>query len=178
MNFCSNCGSNALQFEIPSGDNRPRYCCPGCGRIHYQNPKVVVGTLSVYEGKILLCKRSIEPRAGYWNLPAGFLENGETAAEGALRETWEEAEARVEIQRVHAVYDIPHVQQLYIFFRASLPHPQYGVGAESLEVGLFAPEEIPFEEMAFTSSTFAIRRYLEAPDFEGVHLGAFRKKSL
>ncbi|MEM6262853.1 MAG: NUDIX hydrolase [Bacteroidota bacterium] len=175
LNFCSNCGSDQIRLKVPEGDNRPRYCCDNCGMIHYQNPNMVVGCLPIYQDKILLCRRAIEPRKGYWNLPAGFLENGETASEGALRETWEEAHARVDIIRLHAVYDIPHVKQVYLFFLANMPEPIFGSGPESLEVDLFSPEEIPFNDMAFTSSTYAIRQYLAYKDkeFEGVHMGGY-----
>jgi ADP-ribose pyrophosphatase YjhB (NUDIX family) len=134
---------------------------------------MVVGCLPVYENKILLCRRAIEPRAGFWNLPAGYLENGETLEGGAIRETWEEAKARVIIERMHCVYNIPRINQVYFFFLASLEGPDFAVGAESTEVRLFTAKEIPYAEMAFPSSSFAIRRYfdhLDAP-FAGVHIG-------
>jgi ADP-ribose pyrophosphatase YjhB (NUDIX family) len=134
---------------------------------------MVVGCLTVFDGKILLCRRAIEPRKGYWNLPAGYLENGESLQGGALRETEEEAGVQASIARLHAVYNIPRINQVYFFFLASVPDAQLGGGPESLEVAWFAPEEIPFEEMAFPSSTFAIRQYLShlPSGFTGVHVG-------
>lgn len=177
MNFCSHCGSDALRFEIPPGDNRPRYCCPDCGRIHYQNPNMVVGCLPVWEDKILLCRRAIEPRKGFWNLPAGYLENGETVQEGALRETREEAGVEVELIRLHTVYNIPHVNQVYLFFLAQMPSPEFDIGPETLEAGLFAPNEIPFADMAFHSSVYAIKQYHlhRYQDFRGVHVSERRE---
>lgn len=136
---------------------------------------MVVGCLPVFEDKILLCKRAIVPRAGYWNLPAGYLENGETLEGGALRETREEALAKAEIVRMHCVYNIPRINQIYFFFLALLPEPKFGVGEESLEVRLFDFDKIPYEQMAFPSSVFAIQKYLEYKDTEyhGVHLGCW-----
>ncbi|MEM6806875.1 MAG: NUDIX hydrolase, partial [Bacteroidota bacterium] len=161
MKYCSNCGSDQLVKKIPDGDNRVRICCENCGMIHYQNPKVVVGCVPVWEDKILLCKRAIEPRKGYWGLPAGYLENKETLEEGALRETLEESGAAVELVRMHAVYNIPRISQVYVFFLAQMRNSHLDPGEESLDAKLFLPEEIPYEEMAFPSSTFAIRKYLE-----------------
>lgn len=175
MNYCSNCGSDQLVRRIPEGDNRERICCGNCGMIHYQNPKVVVGCVPVWEDKILLCKRAIEPRKGYWGLPAGYLENKETLEEGALRETLEESGAAVELIRMHAVYNIPRISQVYVFFLAQMKNSRLDPGEESLDAKLFAPEEIPYDEMAFPSSTFAIKKYLEDLDqgFSAVHLGAW-----
>lgn len=173
MNFCSHCGSGRLTFRIPEGDTRPRFCCEACGTIHYQNPLVVVGAIARWEGRILLCRRAIEPRAGYWNLPAGFLENGETLAQGAARETLEEAGATIEIERLHSVYDIPHVRQLYVFFLANMHSKAFESGPESLETALFLPEEIPFDDLAFTSNHYALRRYIEMPEFAGVHISGY-----
>lgn len=176
MNFCSQCGSRHLLFTVPEGDNRPRHICTECQTIHYQNPKVVVGCLPFWEDRILLCRRAIEPRSGYWNLPAGYLENGETLKEGALRETSEESGAEVEILRLHAVYDLPHINQVYIFFLARMLHPGLEIGLESLEARLFRPEEIPYADMAFSSSTFALKRYLEPQEEEQpeVHFGVYQ----
>jgi ADP-ribose pyrophosphatase YjhB (NUDIX family) len=173
MNFCSNCGSDQLHFIIPAGDNRSRFVCQNCGEIHYSNPKIVAGCLPVWQDKVLLAKRSIEPRLGYWNVPSGYLENGETVEEGALREVWEEAKARPKITGLHAIYSIPHINQIYIHFLAALAAPEYGVGEESLEVALFTEEEIPWDQIAFTSSAFTLRRYFKDRK-EGkhqVHLG-------
>ncbi|MEL6194999.1 MAG: NUDIX hydrolase [Bacteroidota bacterium] len=176
MNFCSNCGSDQLRFEIPAGDSRHRYVCHNCNTIHYQNPKMVVGCLPIWEDKILICKRAIQPRAGFWNLPAGYLENGETLEQGATRETWEEAQAKVELIRLHCVYNIPRINQVYFFFLAKLIKPECVIGEESLAVELFEADKIPYEEMAFPSSVFAIRKFLANKDtgFKGVHIGAFK----
>ncbi|MEL6653413.1 MAG: NUDIX hydrolase [Bacteroidota bacterium] len=173
MNYCSNCGSDQLKWEIPSDDNRPRYVCANCHTIHYQNPKMVVGTLPIYEGKILLCRRAIEPRKGYWGLPAGYLEMGETLEGGAFRETVEESGAQIEILHLHAVYNIPRISQIYFFYLAQMQSDQLDIGPETLEADLFAPEDIPYDAMAFPSSTFAIKRYLAHKDkkFTGVHQG-------
>ena len=178
MNFCSQCGSRRLLYTIPQGDNRPRYVCSDCGTIHYQNPRMVVGCLPVWEGQILLCRRAIEPRHGYWNLPAGYLENGETVEQGALRETAEESGAEVELIRLHCVYNLTHVNQVYLFFLAQMQHPGLAIGPESLEAQLFDPADIPYQDMAFSSSTFAIQKYLEYQDraFPGVHLGGYRQE--
>jgi ADP-ribose pyrophosphatase YjhB (NUDIX family) len=175
VNFCSHCGSRDLQFIVPKGDNRSRYCCETCGTIHYQNPRMVVGCLPVWEGQILLCRRAIEPRSGYWNLPAGYLENGETTQAGAIRETLEESGAAVEIVRPHCLYHLPQINQVYLFFLAQMHSADLDIGPESLEARLFAPAEIPYEDMAFTSSTFAIHKYLEFRDtaFHGVHVGEY-----
>ncbi|MEM6298040.1 MAG: NUDIX hydrolase [Bacteroidota bacterium] len=174
MNFCSHCGSKQLLWEIPKGDNRERYVCQDCGTIHYQNPKIVAGCIVTWEGKILLGKRDIEPRRGFWNIPAGFLELGETPREGAIRETREEMLAQVELQRLHSVYSINHVGQVYMIFLATLKAANsFGSGQETTDVRLFAPNELPFEDLAFSSNHFAITRYLENPDFKGVHHGVF-----
>ena len=119
MNFCSACG-HSVNLEIPEGDNRPRYVCPSCKTIHYQNPNIVAGTIPVYGDKVLLCKRAIEPRYGYWTLPAGFMENQETTREAAARETWEEAEAKVELLGLFTLIDVPQINQVHIYYRAEL----------------------------------------------------------
>ncbi len=175
MNFCSHCGSNRLTYEIPAGDYRSRYCCQQCGTIHYQNPKLVVGCLPLYQDKILICKRAIEPRYGFWNLPAGFLENGETVEEGALRETWEEACAQVEITKLHCLYNLPHVNQVYLFFLSHLTSPKFACGSESLEVKLFSEDDIPWDKIAFSSNKFALEKYvLYKEKYEGIHIGTYR----
>ena len=131
------------------------------GTIHYQNPKVVVGCVPQHRGRILICKRAIEPRLGYWTIPAGFMENGETLQQGAARECHEEAMARVEIGSLLAVASVLTARQIHVFFRAHLPEPQFGAGPESLEVELIEPSEIPWADIAFPSTEFALRRYLE-----------------
>lgn len=160
MNYCSHCGSDQIDFRVPSGDNRQRFICGHCGRIHYSNPKIVAGCLPVWEDKVLLAKRSIEPRAGYWNIPSGYMENGETVEEGALREVWEETLAKVKLTGLHTIYSIPHINQVYMHFLGNLQGAAaFGVGEESLEVRLFAESEIPWEEIAFTSSVFSLQKF-------------------
>jgi ADP-ribose pyrophosphatase YjhB (NUDIX family) len=159
MRFCSHCGSPDIALSIPEGDTLPRFVCPACGTIHYQNPKVVVGCLPEWKGQVLLCRRAIEPRHGLWTLPAGFLENGESLAAGALRETLEEANARVDIDDLYQVISLPHISQVYVMFRARLADLEFGPGAESLEVRLFDEAEIPWELLAFRTITRTLRGY-------------------
>jgi ADP-ribose pyrophosphatase YjhB (NUDIX family) len=149
--------------------------CPACGTIHYQNPKLIVGCVAEHDGRILLCRRAIEPRLGYWTIPAGFMENGETLQAGAAREAAEEAEAEVEIGSLLAVVNVVHAHQVHVMFRARLPKPEFGAGAESLEVELVSPEDIPWPEMAFPSVEFALRQYLADRErgTEGVHFRDF-----
>ncbi len=158
MKFCSNC-SASVEYRIPEGDTLPRYVCPQCHEIHYQNPKVVVGCIPEWEDKILLCKRAIEPRSGWWTLPAGFMENNETLAEAAARETLEEANARVEINDLYAVYSLPHISQVYALFRARLLDLDFSPGVESSEVKLVSEQEIPWDEMAFRVIHDPLKRY-------------------
>lgn len=161
MNFCSHCGSNDLQFAIPPGDTRPRYWCQSCNTIHYSNPNLVVGTIATWEGKILLCKRAIEPRLGYWTLPAGFMENGETLQEGAARETWEEAGASVVIKDIYSIFNVSHVYQVHVFFLADMVSGHYQSGEESLETALFSVDEIPWQELSFQTVRRTLELYLE-----------------
>ncbi|MBD2859206.1 NUDIX hydrolase [Spongiibacter sp. KMU-158] len=159
MNFCSECGSKVVE-KIPAGDNRRRFVCDACDFIHYQNPRTVVGCLPVSGDKVLLCRRAIEPRLGYWTVPAGFMENGETMLEGALRETQEEAAATVKDETLYRLFDIPHINQVYVFFRGELDG-DYGVGPESLESRLFSEDEIPWSELAFPIVTDILLEYFE-----------------
>lgn len=160
MNYCSVCGA-PVAFTQVEGDHHKRFVCTQCKTIHYTNPKIVVGVLAYWGEKVLLCKRAIEPRYGYWNLPAGYLEDGEKAQEGAARETMEEAGAQVDILGVHAVYNLPQANQVYIHFLAELREGKFDNGPESLETQLFTEEEIPWKEMAFSSSYFALKRFFE-----------------
>ena len=160
MNFCSHCGAK-VQLRVPEGDHLPRYVCDACGRIHYQNPRLVVGCVPVHEGRILLCRRAIEPRRGYWTVPAGFMENRETLQEAAARESYEEALADVVIGSLLSVVHVLHAEQVHVFFRAGLPEARFAPGPESLEVALVAPAEIPWKDIAFRSTDFTLRRYLE-----------------
>jgi len=148
MNFCSHCGE-AVTLRVPEGDNLPRYVCDACGAVHYQNPKIVVGCIPEWEDRILLCKRAIEPRYGLWTLPAGFMENGETVQQGAARETLEEARAQVAVGGLYTLFNLPHISQVYMLFRARLETLDFGPGTESLEVSLMREDEIPWEQIAF-----------------------------
>lgn len=160
MNFCSDCG-NAVIKKIPQGDNRERHVCGNCELIHYQNPKVIAGVLPVFGDQVLLCKRSIEPRHGFWTLPAGFLENGESSLEGALRECEEEANATVVNPELYALFDIPQINQVYVFYRAELMEPVFGPSSESSEVALFDEQDIPWSELAFPVVELAIDHFLK-----------------
>ena len=156
MNFCSEC-AHPVTLAIPEGDNRPRYVCTACGTIHYQNPKMVIGSIPVWEDdegrggapRVLLCKRAIEPRHGYWTLPAGFMENEETTAQAAVRETEEEAGANVELGNLFTLLNVAHVHQVHLFYLARLRDLDFAPGIESLEVELFAEHEIPWDDLAF-----------------------------
>lgn len=156
MKYCSSCG-HSVEHRIPQGDNRPRYVCPSCDTIHYQNPRIVAGTVPVWEDKILLCRRAIEPRYGYWTLPAGFMENAETTDEAAARETWEEALAEVSIEGLYTVIHVPHIDQVHMFYRATLTNGSFGAGEESLESQLFSIDDIPWEDLSFPT----VKRTLE-----------------
>jgi ADP-ribose pyrophosphatase YjhB (NUDIX family) len=160
MKFCGECGA-PVRLSVPPGDHLPRYVCDACGTIHYHNPRLVVGCVPEHEGRILLCRRAIEPRRGYWTVPAGFMENDETLQQAAARESREEALAEVTIGSLLSVVHVLHAHQVHVFFRAILPAARYGVGAESLEVALVEPGKIPWEEIAFPSTDFTLRRYLE-----------------
>ena len=160
MNYCSHCGT-AVIVTVPEGDNLPRYVCTNCGMIHYQNPKIVTGCIPEWQDKILLCKRAIEPRYGLWTLPAGFMENGETTAEGAARETREETRANVEIDSLYALFNIPHINQVYLMFRARMDDLDFGPTDESLEVDLFYEDEIPWQDLAFPVVRETLSRYFE-----------------
>jgi ADP-ribose pyrophosphatase YjhB (NUDIX family) len=160
MKFCSNCGA-PVALRIPPGDTLPRYVCGGCGLVHYQNPKMVVGSIPDWDGKLLLCKRAIEPRYGLWTLPAGFMENGETMAQGAVRETLEEAKARVTLDDMFTVLSVPHINQVHLFYRARLLDLDFAPGTESLEVALFEESAIPWGELAFRTIAATLKHYYE-----------------
>jgi len=145
---------------VPEGDHLPRNVCPSCGTIHYENPNIVVGCVVEFEGLLLLCRRAIEPRRGFWTFPAGFMENGETLEAGAARESQEEALARVTIDSLLAVINIPEARQVHIFFRGHMEDGEFGAGPESLESKLVAPAQIPWDEIAFPSTRFALEKFL------------------
>ena len=148
MKYCPHCAS-PLTIKIPADDSRERHVCEACGSIHYQNPRNVVGSIPVYEKQVLLCRRAIEPRHGYWTLPAGFMELGETTSHGAARETFEEAGAHVEMGPLYSLLNVPHAEQVHLFYLAKMVSPEFSAGEESLEVALFHEHEIPWAELAF-----------------------------
>lgn len=160
MKYCSQCGQQ-VERRIPEDDDRMRYICTGCDTIHYQNPKMVVGTLPIYGDQVLLCRRAIEPRKGFWTLPAGFMENSETTVAGALRESWEEARAKIEAPVLYRMFDLPFISQVYIFYRGQLENGAFDVGPESLEVKLFDEQDIPWDEIAFPVVVETLKEYFE-----------------
>ena len=160
MRYCSSCGS-PLENRVPEGDNRVRPVCDSCGVIHYTNPKIVAGTIPVWEDRILLCRRAIEPRYGFWTLPAGFMENAETTVEAAIRETVEEANAQVEIEGLYSVINVPHIDQVHMYFRATMVNDRFSAGDESLDVALFRETEIPWDDLAFPTVSATLRRFFD-----------------
>jgi ADP-ribose pyrophosphatase YjhB (NUDIX family) len=148
MKYCSNCGGS-ISIKVPSDDTRPRHICDNCGSIHYQNPRNVVGSIPVYGDQVLLCKRAIEPRLGCWTLPAGFMELGESASAGAARETMEEAGAHIEIGPLYSFLNVPHAEQVHLFYLATMTSPDFYAGEESMEVALFSEDQIPWDDLAF-----------------------------
>jgi ADP-ribose pyrophosphatase YjhB (NUDIX family) len=168
VKFCCQCGAT-VTLRIPSDDTLPRHICDACGTIHYQNPKIVAGCIPEWRGKILLCRRAIEPRYGYWTLPAGFMENGESTVAAAAREAMEEAGAVVENLVLYGMYSLTHISQVYLMFRCHLKEGYASAGHESLEVRLFAEQDIPWRELAFPVVQETLKRY-----FEERSLGSFR----
>ncbi|MBJ9985858.1 NUDIX hydrolase [Acinetobacter sp. S40] len=158
MQFCNHCGQ-LTTARIPLGDHQIRQVCEGCNQVHYVNPKVVCGALVTWENKVLLCRRAIEPRYGYWTLPAGYMELFETMEQGAIRETWEEAEASIDIEQLLCIYDFPEIGHIYMLFKAQLIEGKFGVGPETLETRLFSEEEIPWSELAFSSISRTLKHY-------------------
>ncbi len=172
IKFCSHCAC-PVKHKIPEGDSKVRACCPKCQQIHYENPKIVGGTIPIYQNKVLLCKRAIEPRYGFWTLPAGFMELNETTAECALRETWEEAQAKVTLGPVFTIFDVLQANQVHIFYRAYLTEPIFCAGPESLDVQLFSFDSIPWNDLAFKTVVNTLHIFKESlkTDFFGVHTG-------
>ena len=160
IKHCRACGGE-VRYATPADDNRDRATCTVCTTIHYENPLNVVGTLPVWQDKVLLCRRNIEPRRGLWTLPAGFMELGETAAEGALRETIEEAGARVEMQSLFTMIDVVRVGQVHLFYRARLLDIDFAPGPETIEAGLFDEAEIPWDEIAFRTTKKTLELFFE-----------------
>ena len=174
MKYCSSCGGT-VSLRVPKDDNRERHICDDCGVVHYRNPLIVVGCVAERDGKILLCKRAIEPRYGYWTVPAGFMEFGETAAGGAARETLEEALASVELGYLFAMVDVVDAGQVHLFFTGKLVG-DFGAGEESLESAMFSQGEIPWDDIAFQSGTFALKKYFEDRGVNnGVHTHELRR---
>jgi ADP-ribose pyrophosphatase YjhB (NUDIX family) len=160
IKHCRACGS-PVSYTVPADDNRERATCTVCGTIHYENPLNVVGTVPVWGEQVLLCRRNIEPRYGLWTLPAGFMELGETTAEGAVRETVEEAGARIELQELFTVLNVVRVGQVHFFYRARLQDPNFDPGPETIEARLFDEAEIPWEEIAFRTVKETLVRYFD-----------------
>lgn len=158
MKFCNACGAT-VELCIPHEDSRARHVCTVCELIHYENPKLVVGAIPVWQDKILLCKRAIEPRYGLWTLPGGFMENGESTGEAACRETLEEAGARIQLDGLYSMYSLPYIDQVHLLFRATLLDLDFAAGVESLEVKLFSESEIPWEALAFRPVRYSLEHY-------------------
>lgn len=164
MKYCSVCASPII-MQIPADDTRERHVCSACGEIHYQNPKMVVGSIPVWEQdgeiRVLLCKRAIEPQYGYWTLPAGFMENNETTSQGAQRETQEEAGANIVLHELFSMLNVPHVNQVHLFYRATLLDLDFQAGTESLDVQLFTEQEIPWDDIAFPTVSHTLKFFFE-----------------
>ncbi|RCL44021.1 MAG: NUDIX hydrolase [SAR86 cluster bacterium] len=161
MKYCSNCGSSNLEFKIPEDDNLKRHICKDCGTIHYTNPNMVVGALCIRDNKILMAKRNIHPRKGFWTLPAGFMENAETVSTGALRETLEETGSKAKIIMPYTMFSLPHINQIHFFYLADLLDDNYGPTSESEEVRLFSESEILWDELAFPTVKKTLEYYIE-----------------
>ena len=169
MKFCSDCG-NPLERRVPTGDDRERSVCNHCERVHYVNPLIIVGCLVERGDEVLLCRRAIEPAHGKWTIPAGFLELGETTAQGACRETWEEAGATVDVVAPHSQLELTHIGQLHLTYRARMRNDAFAPGVESLECAFFQPEAIPWHDLAFPAGIFALRLLLEDRNNSQAHL--------
>ena len=161
MKYCPDCGSSKLEFKVPAGDNLKRHICSDCGAIHYTNPNMVVGALCVRDNKILMAKRNIHPRKGYWTLPAGFMENAETVKVGALRETFEETGSEAKVKMPYTMFSLPHINQIHFFYLADLLDENYGPTSESIEVKLFDESEIPWDELAFPTVKKTLEYYIQ-----------------
>ena len=174
MKYCSNC-AKTLEWRIPESDNQYRHVCLHCDTIYYNNPKIIVGTIPVWQREqILLCQRAIEPKSGFWTLPAGFMENNETTKEGAIRETIEEANATIKIRYLHTIYDIPRVNQVYLLFLADLQNLDFHSGAETLALKLFRKKDIDWDSIAFRSIRYCLQKFFsnketnsELPPYHG-----------
>ncbi len=174
MNYCSNCGAPVTR-RVPEGDTHERHVCQACATVHYQNPKVIAGCVLYWDNRVLLCRRAIEPRYGYWTLPAGFMELGETIQEAAAREALEEANAVAENLTLYGIYSLRHISQVYTLFRGRLQAGRASAGDESLEIGLFRRDQIPWQTLAFPVVRETLERYFEECDHGqfGTHYGEF-----
>lgn len=172
MKFCTHCAGR-LQFAVPQGDDRVRAICSQCRAIHYVNPKIVAGCLALWEDRILMCRRAIEPRRGYWTLPCGYMEEGETVEAAACRETREESLATVSIRRLYSIVSLPEISQVYLVFLADLQTPSFGPTAESAEVSLLRPDEIPWSALAFPAVEYVLRAFVTNGTGAGeLHMGS------
>ena len=167
----SNSDSNIIK-KVPEGDTHERSVCKDCGHIFYENPKIVTGIIPIYDHKILLCKRAIEPRKNYWTVPSGFMEMNETLQEAALRESYEEAGIKPKIDTLHTIYDLPHIGQVYFLFIGHCESPDHTPGIETIESKWVEYENIPWEDIAFTSVTYGLKRLY---DKAIPHYGKFDK---
>lgn len=176
MKYCSNCGKRVVR-RVPYGDQHPRHICDHCQTVHYENPKVVVGCIAEWSGRILMCRRAIEPRMGFWTIPAGFLEINESSVEAAIRESEEETGTHIRIEGLYSIFDIPEIHQVYLIYRGQLKRPQFNPGSESLEVRLFRPEDIPWGELTYPAVGDILRQYIEERnsgyDF-GIYVGSLK----
>lgn len=177
MKFCSSCGSSDIEQKIPEGDNRLRHCCPSCDSIFYENPKIIAGCIAQWQGKILMCKRAIQPRLGTWTLPAGFMENHETIQEAAARETFEEATARTSNLELFAIYNLPHISQVYVMFKGDVEDGKAVSGIESLEAEFVDEQDIPWSDLSFPIINETLELYFEDRKREAfrLHNGEMRR---
>lgn len=177
MKYCSHCGSE-VQFGALPQEHLPRFYCPSCGAIHYENPKIIVGCLPIWEDKIMLCKRGIEPQYGLWNIPGGFMENDETVEQGALREMTEETNGRATLLGLHTVFNVIPVNQVHLHFLVELKDLDYSLTEESIDIQLFTEEEVPWADIAFASSRFALQKYFEDRKLglRQIHLGTYSEQ--
>lgn len=172
--FCPNCGADRLSRHVPVGDTHQRLVCAGCDYIHYENPKIIAGCIIEQDGKYLLCQRAIEPRSGTWTLPAGFMENGETTEQAALREVWEETGVRADIISPYSIFSVPRISEVYIIFRAAVLEVTGNFGAETLDYRFFAPEDIPWERIYYPAIRQILERYIEerSAGVYGIYIGS------
>jgi ADP-ribose pyrophosphatase YjhB (NUDIX family) len=177
MKFCSNC-AYPISFNLVEGEHIPRFHCTSCGVIHYVNPKIIVGCLPIWEDKVMLCKRGIEPQYGLWNIPGGFMENEETTEEGAVREMFEETKGAVNVIGLHTVFNVVPVNQVHLHFLVEMKDLNFSLTPESIDIQLFKEEDIPWQDIAFASTKFALRKYFEdrKNNTRNTHTGSLLQK--